>query len=220
MKMQFQASLKRTATGAQSGDGVRLRRRLAISIVLVAVVLITVFFLTRKRATRTVRWSPPAATFVKTDATTRGTWKGVYGANGFAIANDATRFPDYAEIVLPSQNVSTWVGSTTVVRALQKQAAGDRIASCWWGWSSFSIDLNLTDGEPHEVALYFLDWDSTTRSQIVEVLDPVTSKVLDSRRISNFTDGEYLVWNMTGHVSIRLARVEGANAVLSGLFLK
>ena len=43
---------------------------------------------------------PAAATFIRTDTATQGTWKGVYGAEGYAIANDATAIrlmPKYAE---------------------------------------------------------------------------------------------------------------------------
>ena len=42
-----------------------------------------------------------------------------------------------------------------------------RIAACWYSpgpvGSSFSVDVNLTDGAAHQVALYLLDWDNTTR---------------------------------------------------------
>jgi hypothetical protein len=219
MTVRFRASIRRTATGPNL-RGAGLTRTLMIVSLLVTVVFVTAFFLSRKRAKRVVKSTPAAATLVKTDTVTQGSWKGVYGANGVAIANDATRFPEYVEITVPSQNVSTWDGSTSAARALQKVAGPDRIASCWWGWSSVVVDLNLTDGEPHEVAVYFLDGDSAARSQIVDVLDPVTGNVLDSRAISKFVNGQYLVWNMSGHVNIRLTRVDGANAVLSGLFVK
>lgn len=34
-----------------------------------------------------------------------------------------------------------------------------------------SIDVNLTDGQTHQLALYCLDWDSDARKQVVEVRD-------------------------------------------------
>ena len=82
-----------------------------------------------------------------------------------------------------------------------------------------NIDVNLTDDKTHRVSLYFTDWDSTARVENIEVLDAIDQRVLDVRQISKFTDGEYLVWNMTGHVTIRATRVEGANAVASAVFL-
>jgi alpha-L-rhamnosidase len=78
--------------------------------------------------------------------------------------------------------------------------------------------VNLTDSVAHKIALYFLDWDSTSRAQTVEVLDASTNQVLDTRSISGFNNGKYLVWNVKGNVRIRITRTSGANAVVSGLF--
>ena len=47
---------------------------------------------------------PGAALFVTTDTATQGTWKGVYGAQGYAIANDATSYPAYAQVTLSGQS--------------------------------------------------------------------------------------------------------------------
>ncbi|MCI0621538.1 MAG: S8 family serine peptidase, partial [Acidobacteria bacterium] len=66
---------------------------------------------------------PGAALFVTTDVATQGTWKGVYGAQGYAIANDATSYPFYAQVNFAGQSNYTWAGSTTDLRALQKGAA-------------------------------------------------------------------------------------------------
>ena len=41
------------------------------------------------------------------------------------------------------------------------------------------------------------------RIQTVEVLDAVSGTVLDSRSLSDFNNGRYLVWNLAGHVKIR-----------------
>ena len=39
-------------------------------------------------------------------------------------------------------------------------AAPDRIAACWYSTTSFTVDVNLTDGQTHDLELYFLDWDN------------------------------------------------------------
>ena len=80
------------------------------------------------------------------------------------------------------------------------------------------MDVNLTDGQTHRLAIYFLDWDTSSRSQRVDVLDAASGTVLDSRTISSFHNGAYLVWNVTGHVQLRFTKLAGTNAVLSGLF--
>ena len=86
---------------------------------------------------------PPAAVFVANDGTTKGTWKGIYGAQGYAIANDATNYPAYAQVIFTGQSNFTWANSTTDTRALQKAAASDRIASTWYAADSFEIAINL-----------------------------------------------------------------------------
>src|SRR4029077_13685988 len=104
---------------------------------------------------------PPAAlaAFVKADTATQGTWQTFYGADGQAIANDVTNYPRYAQVVQAGPAPVTWSPSTTDLRALQKGATTGRIASTWYSGTSFSFDINLTDGLAHQVALYCLDWD-------------------------------------------------------------
>ena len=80
------------------------------------------------------------------------------------------------------------------------------------------MDVNLIDGVTHQVALYALDWESGGRSERVDAVDPANGSVLDSRTVRSFTGGQYLVYNVTGHVQFRITTVAGVNAVLSGLF--
>ena len=122
-----------------------------------------------------------------------------------------------AAVTPAGQATYTWAPTTTDVRALQKAAAADRIAATWYA-GSFTVDINLTDGKAHRLAAYFLDWDTTGRSERIDVLDPATGAVLDTRTVSSFHTGTYLVWNLSGHVQLRITRLGGANAVLSGLF--
>src|SRR5262249_14674719 len=108
-----------------------------------------------------------AATFVKTDTTTKGNWKGVYGADGSnVLGSGTTSYPSYAQVSATGQSSYTWAASTTDVRALLKPGStSDRIAASWFTSLSLTIDLNLTDGSSHQVALYLLDWDSQARSE-------------------------------------------------------
>src|SRR6185312_15127374 len=110
--------------------------------------------------------------------------------------------------------------STPDPRALQKPSApADRVAAMWYSATGFTVDVNLTDGQQHEVALYLLDWDGGGgRSERIDVLDATTGAVLDTRTANGFTGGEYLVWSLGGHVQLRLTRLTGPNAALSGLF--
>jgi len=165
--------------------------------------------------------SSSSAAFVKSDATTQGTWKGVYGADGYSIAANSTSLPSYASLTVTGNLNLTWDSSSKNVRALQKAGtAKDRIAACWYSASSFSFDLNLTDGAAHQIALYNLDWDRAGRAQKVDILDAATGAVLNSQSISSFASGKYLVWSVKGHVTIRVTRTAGTNAVISGVFFR
>ena len=79
--------------------------------------------------------------------------------------------------------------------------------------------MNITDGATHQVALYNVDWDfANTRAQRVEVVNTSTGAVLDTRTITAFSTGQYLVWTIGGHVTFRVTNTGAMNAVVSGLF--
>ncbi len=161
-----------------------------------------------------------SAVFVKNDATTEGTWKGVYGADGEIVAQDSFHLPAYAAASFPGAQLFQWA-VTGDPRALQEaNSATLRIASTYYGNPSFSMDLNLTDGNTHQVALYFMDWDGGGRAETVTILDASTQALLDTpRQVSNFIGGQYLVWNLKGHVTIHFNLNSGANTLLNGIFL-
>jgi len=175
-------------------------------------------------------FDPPAAavTFAGTDAATEGTWRGVYGADGYNIINGAVSYPGYAVVSATNQQPWTWSSSTMDARALQNPAgAGVRLAACWFNNTSFTIDVSLTDGATHQVSLYFLDWDNINRSEKIELLNG-SGAVLDTREISSFANGIYLTWNVSGYVAIRITNELAGkyilnsllpqNAVVSGIF--
>ncbi len=156
--------------------------------------------------------------FVQLDTTTQGDWKGKYGNEGYNVINDSSAFPSYVNVTPLSNQNYTWASSTTATRALQKAASTDRIAGCWYQFGSFSVDVNLTDGQSHQMALYALDWDNVPRTLRFDIVDASTNALFDSRTLSSFSQGQYLVWNVQGHIKINVSQIGGGNAVLSGLF--
>ena len=169
-------------------------------------------------ATPTPSPTSPQATFLKVDATTKGDWKGVYGNQGYQLANEGASLPTYAELTFSNKSDYTWSSSTTLTQALQKATSANRVASCWYSGDYFGINLNLTDNQIHQVALYSLDWDSNTRAQTISVLDS-SGAILNTQSVSSFKDGKYLVWNVQGEVTFRINKTSGANAVISGVFI-
>ncbi len=161
-----------------------------------------------------------AATFAALDTTTQGNWQGAYGNSGFAIAGDTQQLPAAIQVASSGVGTYTWAGSTDDARALVKpENPSDRIAACWSSFTSFSIDINITDGQTYQLALYVLDWDQLNRVETVSIVDPSSGAALDTRPVSAFGNGEYLVWQVRGHVTIQVINAAGSlNSVVSGLF--
>jgi len=178
------------------------------------------------------------ATFVGADMTTKGSWSGVYGSQGYVLAPNNSQFPysqipGYASVNISADTV-IWASSTNDSRALQKpgdSGNAKRIAAAWYSTSALTIDLNLTDGQTHQIAFYLLDWDSSGapngRVERVDAQNTTTGGILDSRTLGQssgdtdpadrFNDGKYLIWNAQGHVRFMITNLN-STAVLSGVF--
>jgi hypothetical protein len=160
----------------------------------------------------------PRATFVKADEVTSGAWSGAYGRVGYAVAGGPAVIPGWARVASSGESPWMWASSTTDGRALQGPGAADGIAACWYSNGAFTMDLDITDGASHYVSLYALDWDYRGRAERVDVIDTKTGAVLDTRTLSAFQNGRYLVWNVSGHVAFRITGTAGPNGVVSGWF--
>ena len=170
-----------------------------------------------------------AAKLVKIDETTSGSWKGVYGVDGALIVGEAASTVKCA-VVTPGGlaagggvDSGVWIKTTTDARALQKiDDAQGRMAG-WWssGWNDFKIDVEITDGKEHQLALYCLDWDKCAggRAMSVEVWDPWRNvALLDKIEVKAFDKGKYLVFNIKGHVELRLLHTTFGGAEASAIF--
>ena len=157
------------------------------------------------------------ANYVATDTSTEGSWKGIYGSDGYAMAGLTFGPPNYATFQVQGEANWTYAANTTDPRAPQLPTGSGGIASVWYQ-STFSLDVNITDNQLHEVALYAVDWDNGGRSEMVQIVDGVSGSVLDTRTLTNFTNGVYLVWNISGKVVINISQSSGPNAVVNGVF--
>src|SRR5262249_53163670 len=107
---------------------------------------------------------PPAggsATFVGADTTTQGSWQGGGGSDGYTLVGGPTVLPAYATTTTTGADVWGWPAGNDP-RALSVPGSASRLAAVWYG-STFTIDVNLTDGNAHRVGVYLLDWDTTGR---------------------------------------------------------
>jgi hypothetical protein len=163
---------------------------------------------------------------VQTDSTTQGNWLSVSGAAGYEINSGPTNLPAFASISftggLTDYYDYVFAEPPNDPRALQHPSGAGRVATAWSGDHGFTLDLNLTDRQPHPVAFYRLDWETTSRSraQRLEVFNAESGELLDTQEVSSFNMGKYLVWNLSGHVRIRFTDLaNGLNTVLSGIFV-
>ena len=183
------------------------------------------------------------ATFLKSDATTNGTWYSgtvsshtfVYGSDGFGLPDPNNRFgsnnpkwPAYATITLGGDTLVEWAFGSSNVRAVEYPPPGtstgsdsQRIASAWFANTSFTVDIQ--DGSLHQIALYFLDWDGFGggRNEQIQITDDNNGNaVLDTRSVSGFeAAGKWLVWTVSGKVTFTITNLNSSsNAVLSGIF--
>ncbi|MDG3003703.1 NPCBM/NEW2 domain-containing protein [Paludisphaera mucosa] len=163
--------------------------------------------------------APAGQVYAGRDAATKGDWIGAYGGTGQLMLNNPSALPSYASVATSGAAAYTWAATTTDPRALETADGARRQASTWYSASAFTIDVNLTDGRPHRVSLYAVDWDGSARAQRIEVVDAATGQVLDTRDVASFNGGVYLTWNVSGHVLFRVTRTAGVNAVVSGVFI-
>ena len=141
------------------------------------------------------------ATFVKTDTTTGANYKGVYGASGSVIALQSSTPPPTASYTVVGDSTYTW-------------ASGVYGGTCFYAAPTFSISLNITGTQ--QIALYAIDYDQKGRGETFQVLNG--SIILDTRTISAFMAGNYVVWDISGAVTIKITATAGPNAVVSAIF--
>ena len=168
-----------------------------------------------------VATTPPAATasFLEQDTTTQGSWTGTYGTQGYDIVSGPSGLPSNDTVTPSGQATYTYTATSADPRALQVPGSSNRLAAVWYSSTSFTVDVNLADGQAHDLELYFDDWDNQGRGEQVQISDAGTGKVLDTETISSFGSGVYLDWKVSGNLVITITRQAGPNAVLNGVFL-
>jgi len=139
--------------------------------------------------------------------------------------NDADFYPAVSYQVDPNTAVQKmdWVADDNSAKpwALQQpNAPQTRIIAGWQDTvRDFDLDLHFTDGKTHQVAFYFVDADDLgRREQQVTIKDYDTGQVLDTKQLSDFRLGKYLVYDLSGHLKISFSRTMWLPASVSGIF--
>ena len=79
------------------------------------------------------------------------------------------------------------------------------------------MDVNVASGS-YDLELYVLDYDASGRSEQIQFTNAATGAALSTQTVSNFANGAYMNWTISGNVLITITNEAGPNAVLSGLF--
>ena len=158
-----------------------------------------------------------SAVFVSTDSSTSGLWPLEYGVGGIATPSAGSTFPSEIALDVGSARVVDWAPTTPETRALIDPSGTNRSASAWLG-GPLILNLGIARGSTQRVALYFLDWERNGAAQIVSVRDSASGTELDSRTITDFGNGKYVVYEISGGVSIVISSADG-DASLSGVLL-
>lgn len=163
--------------------------------------------------------SPSPTFFFRTDSSTSGNWLPHYGIEGYVLPGTATNMPPFASLNDGGTPALFYLTNSTDTNALQLPSGVDRFLSGWSSSTNFTIDLNLTDGQNHQVGLYFWDWNNSGRVQSVDVVDATTTTLLDHRTVGGFTNGQWWVWQVNGHVQFQIGALAGPDCLLNALML-
>jgi subtilisin family serine protease len=161
------------------------------------------------------------ATFQGTDTTTKGyNWRAQYGSQGALVVGDTAQYPSYlTNLSVTGETGAILRKSTTAANSLQKvSSVSSGIEAYYYAASSMDINLSTDDGLVHTLTLYVADYNNQKRSERIQLIDPTTQDVLASDDVSHFQAGEFVTFNFTGNVDIRVIQTAGKNAVFSGIF--
>jgi len=75
---------------------------------------------------------------------------------------------------------------------------------------SLSISLALNDGYAHREALYLLDFTDNGRAETISISNAIGAP-LDTESLSNFDNGVYAIWKVSGSVTITIDRTSSAS---------
>ena len=149
---------------------------------------------------------------------------GAYGADGYALlawnkTSDVVVMQP-AALTMDQGRRYRWAASTTSVRALENATQTARRAAQWLDNTSLRLHLTFSSAYSGVLHLYAIDWDGTTRRQIVYVDDGHGAQSVNLN--AAFHDGAWMSFPINvaagGTVTVRADRVAG-QATLSGIFL-
>jgi hypothetical protein len=171
-----------------------------------------------------------SVSFLGTDDTTQGSWKGVYGADGHAIPykdgkmQGWAKLPDYASLYFVYGYEHWWQEETSDPRALERTDATDgrvapkRLAFGDRGDKYFIVDVTIKGGAARDVSIYAVDWDRNGMSLLIEAADGHTDEVLHSQNVGGLQEGKYIRYRVKGRVKFKISGANGRGFDYAAVF--
>jgi subtilisin-like proprotein convertase family protein len=162
--------------------------------------------------------------FIGTDSFTKGNWVNRYGTEGYYIIGGGGIIPAWLKSFYPNElPYHNWIGAEADERALLRAPTigSSRTIAALYSQEQIEIPFEFTDGRTHRLAFYIVDWDGKSRQQTFEITDADTGAILDTRTVSNFAGGKYLIWQMRGKFKVRIKNAGGnsPDALYSAIFI-
>jgi uncharacterized protein (TIGR03790 family) len=159
--------------------------------------------------------SQASATYLGVDTTTSGNWTGHYGSEGYIIPNSSANLPNYAQLRITADIANNTCSGT---RCLE---TADRLSRTWNSWqaNTFTIDINISDEKTHKISLYAYDSLHTGGILNFTIKAVNSNAILSSHELSSFLNGVYLIWQISGYVTIVVrGTTSPIPAIVNGLF--
>ena len=165
--------------------------------------------------------------FVGRDDFTKGNWGTAYGTEGYLMytgSGPVKVLPDYVDDITFSEGAtSVWSTTTVDVRAFSEDVygIGKRSISTHYSGERFDVDIALNQQREYTMALYFVDWDASSRAINVDIYDSndTATKIAPTQVLNDYTGGVYLIYKYDRSVKLKIEKTAGPNPTLSGIFL-
>lgn len=143
--------------------------------------------------------------FLGEDYETQGDWKDKYGSLGYDVFGASKVLSDGIQLGYIGDNLDVYNTNSSRRVALQTpEEDGKRIEAV--RTSKLHQIIDVQTAEKRMLSLYIADYKDRNCQMVVDVIDAVTKRILDSKLINSFQSGIYLRYNVKGHLQFRFTR--------------
>lgn len=151
------------------------------------------------------------------DYSTQGDWIGNYGSSGYFIIGDKNYIPSETYVYFINCIYVSVFHSCGDKRALTRVDNDERPVAYYLNDKDYFIELDINCRK--KISLYFVDYDMLNRKQQITVYDKKKEVEILDLVLSDIDKGVYLSFNVENAVIIKIHKIKGPNAVVSGVFI-